>query len=667
MWLLLALACHHPDTPGETAVDDTAPGETSDSPPDPCGQGGEPPTLGTDAWESTPVPAASLVDTLVSTREDGWLYAGSMTTGVWRSADEGGAWEALRSRTSHTVGDLAVGSLDDQLVLRSAGGALERSRDAGASWESLPLGDPTTTPAVWVTTVALDPRDDTSAWATTDDGRVWRSEDAGGSWEERAQVVLFTDPHASNPYHRSAWTLLAPSAEGTPALLAHAGGVYRATDDTGVTWVPSYQAPTGGRSLVRSAADGRIVFVGATDGLLRSVDGGVSFVPTGLGEGLEHAAIAPDASWLAFASPTRLWVSDDLGQSAVERSLPGTLDGDLWIGPDGSLLAGTGDGVMVSADRGATWSARHEGMEDGGLSVVVSHPACPNVVFSASRCGGGLYRSEDWGASWHHDPEYQHYVMGLHFDPGDPLRVWSVSDDWLLRSDDGGLTWAYVYGRYHFHGFAIDPEDGDRLLLGSVGSGEWADTQAHVYLSTDAGQTWTDSSAGIPVSASSAHTILYWPGDPEVVLLGFYKGGDVSHSTGQGIGLYRSEDRGASWSLGTLPEFDVAALTEGAGGVVAATEEGLWVSRDEGLSWEPLDGPAGRVLAVGFRDGLGLAYLQDGTAWRTRDDGASWEQVATGLRGTGSAETDLAGVAISADARVGYVTDYQRGIARIGW
>lgn len=667
MWLLLALACHHAETTDDTAPDDTSADDTGGPAADPCGAPGEPPTLGDAAWVSTPVPSASLVDTMVSTRAGGRLYAGSPTTGVWRSDGDGGTWIVLQTSTTHTIGDLAVGGADDARIWRSAGGELERSVDAGATWVPPPLGDVSADPAVWVTTVAVDGGDDEELWATTAEGKVWRSSDGGESWAERAQVPAFTDPHGANPYHQSPWTLLGPSGTGDPALLAHPYGVYRDADGEGASWVPVFEAPIGGRSLVRDPADPRRVLVGGADGLLLSEDGGLSFTPSGLGEGLQRAAWAPDGSWLAFASATRLWTSEDGGRSATERTVPGTLDGDLWIGADGRLLAAHGDGLSVSFDRGATWADSDVGMEDGGLSVVVSHPSCPNVVFSASRCGGGLYRSEDWGASWHHDPTYQHYVMGLHFDPTDPLRVWSVSDDALLRSDDGGLSWAEVYARYHFHAFAIDPEEPGHLLVGSVGSGEWADSQAHVYRSEDDGQTWVDSSAGIPPTTASAHALLHWPGDPDVVLLGFYKGGDVSHSTGEGIGLYRSEDRGRSWVLTELPAHDVAFLAEGAGGVVAATEEGLWVSRDEGGSWEALGGPVEQALAVAFRGGVGLAYFRDGTAWRTRDDGASWEEVTEGLRGTGSAETELAEVAISTDGLVGYVTDYGRGIARIGW
>lgn len=667
MWLILAFACHPDRPPDDAEGDDTGGEETAGPSGDPCGQPGAPPELGAAAWSATPVPSASLVNTLVSSRPGGRLYAGSLTTGVWRSDDAGDTWITLQTRTTHTVGDVAVGSGDDARIWRSAGGELERSVDAGATWVPLPLGDVTANPPTWVTTVAVDGRDDEELWATTAEGMLWRSSDGGQSWEERTQVLLFTDPHGDNPYHQSAWTLLAPSAEGDPALLAHPYGVYRDVSGDGSSWAPVFEALVGGRSLSRDPSHPSRVVVGATDGLLVSEDAGVSFLPTGVGEGLLRTAWAPDGSWMVAASATRVWVSETAGYNAVERALPATLDGALWIGADGRLVAAHGDGLSVSFDRGETWADSDVGLEDGGLSVVVAHPACPNVVFSASRCGGGLYRSEDWGATWSHDPTYQHYVMGLHFDPGDPLRVWSVSDDALLRSDDGGLSWSEVYARYHFHGFAIDPEAPGHLLVGSVGSGEWADTQAQVYRSEDDGQTWVGSSTGLPATTASAHTLLHWPGAPEVVLLGFYKGGDVSHSTGEGIGLYRSEDRGRSWALAALPAHDVAWLAEGAGGVVAATEDGLWVSRDEGGSWEPLGGPAGPVLSVGFREGLGLAYLRDGTAWRTHDDGASWEEVTEGLRSTGSAETELAQVAISTDGLVGYVTDYGRGIARIGW
>ena len=230
------------------------------------------------------------------------------------------------------------------------------------------------------------------------------------------------------------------------------------------------------------------------------------------------------------------------------------------IQDDGRLLVANHMGVAVSEDRGVTWADASEGLVDRGMSVVAADPTCPARVFAASRCGGGVFSSDDYGTTWSAVDEYFHYVMEVSFDPIVADRVWAVSDDRLMRSDDAGVTWDEVWKRYHFHGFAVHPEDPDLLLLGSVAQGVWADTSAHVYRSEDGGETWGDSSTGLPESEASAHVIRYWPGNSDVVILGTYKGGDVSHATGEGVGLWRSADGGETWSQVAPDAQDIAAL-----------------------------------------------------------------------------------------------------------
>jgi photosystem II stability/assembly factor-like uncharacterized protein len=421
----------------------------------------------------------------------------------------------------------------------------------------------------------------------------------------------------------------------------------------------------GGYSLLRDPADPRHVLIGGPAGLYESRDGGDTFTLRDIGGDVIVGAWAHDGSWLALAGTDAVYVSTDGGATfhATPHD-PSWIPVSLALLDDGRLLLAHQEGLLVSADRGETWASAGEGVVDPGMSVVVPHPVCPERVFAASRCGGGLYRSDDSGAHWTHIRQYFHYVMGLAFDPNDATRVWAVSDDKLLRSTDGGDTWSQMYQKYHFHGFALHPDDPLVLLLGSVGSGEWADTSGRVYRSEDGGETWADSSEGIPTNQSSVHTILRWPDEPDVVLAGTYAGGDVSHRSGAGIGMYRSADGGHVWAKADLGVTDIALLAAGPGAVFAATGDGLWSSTDTGLSWTRATGPTGALLSVTFHGATGLALARAGQLWISEDGGGTWTERDTDL--ARNPTTALAQVGISADGAVGYATVYDAGVWRLG-
>ena len=121
--------------------------------------------------------------------------------------------------------------------------------------------------------------------------------------------------------------------------------------------------------LTTSPLDPRTVFVGSGYGLFRSTDNGSSFerleLPQAAGRGRPTALVAaPDGrlyvkvgSWGA----SRLFASDDAGESwALLHDEPAAV-GNLAVLPDGTLIEGSPlgrgmGGVRCSADGGRTWS-----------------------------------------------------------------------------------------------------------------------------------------------------------------------------------------------------------------------------------------------------------------------------------------------------------------------
>jgi len=650
MWSLSALvACTEP---GGSPEPPAAAGEVCEDAPLP--------PLSADAWSlAGPIPATGVLT--LATDGAAPVWAGSHSTGVWL-AGEDLAWNVLWVDITHTTAEIALRPGDPDHAFRSAGGHLTRTRDGGETWDGLALGDVAAggfIDQVWA--IAVTPWDPDRVLVVEKTGTATLSEDDGDTFVTQGYPPLHTLPPDDDPLHTYGWRILPEAAEGGRVLFTDGFGV-AVSDDAMGTWRRTLDTPLGGYSLLRDPADPRHVVVGGPDGLYVSTDEGETWTLQDIGGDVLVGAWSTDGARLVLVGSDRVYASTD-GASFTTHAHAYTHPAAVALLDDGRLLLAHHSGLVVSADLGATWADNSAGLEDRGVSVVVPHPTCAARVFAGSRCGSGLVRSADYGDAWESVPTYFHYVMGLYFDGTVAGRVWAVTDDRLLRSDDDGATWAELHQELHYHGFTLHPDDPDLLLLGSVGSGVWGDDAARVYRSEDGGTTWADSSTGIPASEASAHTLVRWPGAPDTVLLGTYKGGDVSHRTGVGIGLWRSTDGGGTWALADLPVDDISGLAAGDDAVVAATGEGIWRSEDEGVTWARCDGPETAVLAVTIRGAIGLALGEDGRVWKSEDAGVSWFQHDTDV--ARNPTTNLAQVGISADGAVGYVTVFDSGVWRI--
>lgn len=110
---------------------------------------------------------------------------------VWRSVDDGKTWQPARAREVfpwHYPRGIAVKPDDAKTVFVTLGdttpgriGTVMRSRDAGATWQSLPLSVPPNS-AVW--TVSLPAAAPEMVFAASRYGYLYRSDDGGETWRK---------------------------------------------------------------------------------------------------------------------------------------------------------------------------------------------------------------------------------------------------------------------------------------------------------------------------------------------------------------------------------------------------------------------------------------------------------------------------------------------------
>ncbi|HET7623296.1 MAG TPA: hypothetical protein VFK39_15425, partial [Gemmatimonadaceae bacterium] len=225
-------------------------------------------------------------------------------------------------------------------------------------------------------------------------------------------------------------------------------------------------------------------------------------------------------------------------------------------------------GLWKTTNAGTTWSPIFDKEKSYSIGVVVVDPKDPNIVWvgtgenNAQRSvayGDGVYKSIDGGRTWKNvGLKESEHIGKIIIDPrnSDVVYVaaqgplWSGGGDrGLFKSTDGGATWKKVLDGGDWSGASdvvLDPRNPDILIAstwqryrrqwGYIAGGP----QSGVYRSTDGGETWTKSQAGLPKEELGRTGLAVSPVNPDVVYA-------VVEAANDGGGFYRSEDGGVNW------------------------------------------------------------------------------------------------------------------------
>lgn len=182
------------------------------------------------------------------------------------------------------------------------------------------------------------------------------------------------------------------------------------------------------------------------------------------------------------------------------------------------------------------------------------------------------------------------------------------------------------------------PADAGTLWIAAVNGGLWRTDDA-----TAPTPAWTSLTDSLGVLSFGALTLD--PTDPghATLLAGTARTSSFARIGGARIGLLRSTDGGASWTVldggGLLAGRDIQAVAARGAVLLAATDTGLFRSDDTGAAFAPVSGaagsglPAGRssdLVGVAGQPGRLYAAVTTGAAvglFRSDDLGATWSRV----------------------------------------
>jgi photosystem II stability/assembly factor-like uncharacterized protein len=234
-------------------------------------------------------------------------------------------------------------------------------------------------------------------------------------------------------------------------------------------------------------------------------------------------------------------------------------------------------GVWKTDDAGRTWQPIFDGQPTQSIGAIAAAPSDPNILYVGSgeglhrpdlSVGDGIYRSADGGRTWRHlgltDAQQ---IPDLAIDPKDPNRLFAAvlghpygpnAERGIYRSRDGGTTWQKVLSKNDDTGgsaVAIDPTRPNLVYaaLWQDRLGPWEDknqfqgTGGGLFKSADGGDTWQRLGKGLPDTTSQVNfSIAASKPDRLYAVVGTNEPG--AYSSAAGLGVFRSDDGGESWT-----------------------------------------------------------------------------------------------------------------------
>jgi photosystem II stability/assembly factor-like uncharacterized protein len=153
-------------------------------------------------------------------------------------------------------------------------------------------------------------------------------------------------------------------------------------------------------------------------------------------------------------------------------------------------------GIYKTTDGGETWThltTAAKGLPTGNIGkididIARSKPSTVYALLEADQNQGGLYRSDDSGATWTRVSNDNRllgrpfYYIYVDVDPKNPETVW-VNNLSLVKSTDGGKSWRTVSTPHgDNHGMWFNPDNPDILIQSNDGGAN---------VSLDGGNSWS--------------------------------------------------------------------------------------------------------------------------------------------------------------------------------
>ena len=475
------------------------------------------------------------------------ITSGGPDSGIYKSIDGGDTWTELTDNPGMckgVKGRIGVAASPAKAgrvwaLVEAKDGGMFRSDDGGSTWEHLTDDPELRARPYYYAHIYADPQDADTVWSMS--SMVWKSSDGG-----RAFTQVST-PHGDN---HDLWI----DPRNTQRMIQGNDGGACVTYNGGASWSTIYNQPTS--EFYRVATDNQFPY--------------------------RVYATQQDNSAISVASRSHkgaiLWTdcypcgSSESGDIAVKPDDPNI----VYSGAIGSSSGGgdsllrydhrTGQFRIVSVWPEMSWAIppRDFQYRFAWTYPIVFSPHDPDTLYVAANIA---FRSTDEGASWQaispdltrNDPTKQDVSGGPISVEGGASDVYSAIFAFAESSHERGVLWA-------------GSDDG------------------LIHISRDDGKTWENVTPKDLPEWTMIHRMELSPHDPATA----YVAGTRYKFDDNRPFLYKTNDYGKSWRKITngIPEDDFTRVIredpDRRGLLYAGTETGVYVSLDDGESWQSL-------------------------------------------------------------------------------